>query len=139
MAKQRKKRRKKTCESAVPPELRGNLEVTRLYLLALFRSLDRLQMAQDLPEDLRILFEFDATLAEALWVLDQPLGGYNLVAMTQDSLATIEAILETATRFLNGLSWDDRIKLAKMVSMVRKTLTKKDAYNQIPGRDPMAE
>lgn len=135
----RRNRRRKTCESAAPAELRGNLEVTRLNLLALFRSLDRLHLAQDLPRELRTLFELDADLAEALWVLDQPLGRFNVAAMTQDSLASIEAVLQTLAEFLETLSLGDRINLAKTMPAVRKSLSPEDAYNQIPGRDPAAE
>lgn len=134
----RRKRKRKTCESAAPRELRGNLEVTRLNLLALFRSLDRLHLAQDLPRELRTLFELDADLAEALWVLDQPLGRFNVAAMTQDSLASIEAILETLAEFLETLPLGDRINLAKTMPVVRRSLRQEDAYNQIPGRDPAA-
>lgn len=134
-----RKNRKKTCESAAPPELRGNLEVTRLNLLAFFRSLDRLHLAQDLPPQLRTLFDLDADLAEALWVLDQPLGRFNVAAMTQDSLASIEAVLQTLAEFLETLSLNDRIKVAELMPAVRKSLSKEDAYNQLPGRDPPAE
>ena len=133
-----RKKRRKTCEFAAPAELRGNLEVARLNLLALFRSLDRLHLAQDLPRQLRRLFELDADLAEALWVLDQPLGRFNVEAMTQDSLASIEAILETLAEFLDTLPLGDRINLAKAMYAVRKSLSQEDAYNQIPGRDPAA-
>lgn len=131
-------RYRKTCDSAAPPELRGNLEVTRIYLLALFRSLDRLSLAQDLPPRLRLLFELDATLAEGLWVLDQPLGRFNMAAMTQDCLGTIEAVLQTIPAFLDTLPLGARIRLAEMISVVRQELTSADAYNQIPGHDPSA-
>jgi hypothetical protein len=127
-----------TCESAAPKELRGNLEVTRIQLLALFRSLDLLGMAQELPVEIRTLFELDATLAEALWVLDQPLGDIDVGAMTQDSLASIEAVIETMTTYLKSLPEDDRIRLAQTVIKVHKSLTRRDAYNQIPGIDPDA-
>lgn len=134
----KRNRRRKTCESEAPHELRGNIEVTRLTLLALFRSLDRLGMAQDLPPKLRLLFELDATLAEGLWVLDQPLGRFNVAAMTQDCLGTIETVLQTLVAFLDSLPSEARIRLAKLVPVVRQELTPEDAYNQIPGRDPNA-
>lgn len=128
----------KICESAAPPELRSNMEVTRLYLLALFRCLDRLGLAQDLPPKLRLLFEFDATLAEGLWVLDQPMGRFNVTAMTQDCLGTIEAVLQTLSAFLDSLPAEARIRLAELLPVIQQELTPKDAYNQIPGRDPSA-
>ncbi|MCD6499390.1 MAG: hypothetical protein J7M25_13950 [Deltaproteobacteria bacterium] len=107
-------------------------------MLALFRSLDRLHLAQEFPWELRTLFELNADLAEALWVLDQPLGRSNVAAMTQDSLASIEAILETLAEFLETLPLGDRINLAKAMPAVRKSLRQEDACNQIPGRDPAA-
>jgi hypothetical protein len=58
--------------SAVPPDLRGQLESTRLDLLALFRAVDRMRLAQDMPPKLRALGELDADFAEAS---DLPGGG----------------------------------------------------------------
>jgi hypothetical protein len=78
-------------------------------------------------------------LAEALWVLDHPLGRFNVAAMTQDSLASIEAVLQTLAEFLETLPLNDRIKVAELMPAVRKSLSKEDAYNQLPGRDPPAE
>ncbi len=135
MTSQRKKRRK-TCESEAPPGLRGNLEEMRLNLLSLFRTLDRLHLAQDLPGELRRLFELDADLAEALWVLDQPVGRFDVAAMTQDSLASIEAALQTSVEFLDTLPLGDRIRVAETLPSLRKSLSPEEAYNQIPGRDP---
>ncbi len=135
----RRKRRRKTCESEAPPELRGNLEVTRLNLLAFFRTLDRLHLAQNLPRELRTLFELDADLAEALWVLDQPAGRFNVAAMTQDSLASIEAVLQTLAEFLETLPLSDRIRVAETMPAIRGSLSPEAAYNQITGRDPAVE
>ena len=126
----------KTCESAAPVGLRGMLEETRRQLLALFRSLDLLHIAQDLPGEVRALFELDATLAEALWVLDQPLGSFDVDAMTRDSTDSIDAVLHTVPEFLQTLSQEDRIRLAKTMPEMLKSLSPADAYNQIPGRDP---
>ena len=73
--------------SAVPPELRGQLESTRLDLLALFRALDRMRLAQDVPPELRALGELDADFAEALWALDQPPGRFDFAVMVRDTTA----------------------------------------------------
>src|SRR5574341_62450 len=58
----------------VPADLRARLETARLDLLALFRALDRMDLAPaEIPQRLiRQLFELDADCAEALWALDQP-------------------------------------------------------------------
>ena len=58
----------------IPPDLKSRLETARLDLLALFRSLDQMDLsAREIPQRLlQQLFELDADYAEALWVLDQP-------------------------------------------------------------------
>ncbi len=127
-----------TCESAAPKGLRGVLEVTRRHLLALFRTLDLLNIAQDLPSELQSLFELDATLAEALWVLDQPKSGFNVDAMTRDSTSAVDAVTEVFPEFLQSLLLKDRQRVGRMVPKVLETLSVEDAYNQIPGRDPAA-
>jgi len=55
-------------------QLRPRLEAAGLELRALYRSLDRMLLAQDVPAGLRRLHELDADFAEALLVLDQPRG-----------------------------------------------------------------
>lgn len=134
----RRKKQRKTCESQAPPEFRSDLEVMRLNLLAFFRSLDRLGLAQDLPRAVRRLFELDADLAEALWVLDQPVGRFNVAAMTYDTMASIEAVFQTIAEFLETLPLGDRIRLSVTQRAIRGSLSREDAYNQIPGRDPAA-
>ena len=69
----------------MPPGLRQKLEIRRLDLLGLFRALDRLHLAQGLPPELRELFELDADFAEALWVLEQSAGRFDLDAMSADT------------------------------------------------------
>lgn len=46
-------------------------------------------LAQDVPAGLRRLQELEADFAEALWVLDQPRGQFNLSAMVDDTLASL--------------------------------------------------
>ena len=135
----KRSRRPKTCEAAVPPGLRTGLEGGRLALLAVFRALDRLHLAQDLPPALRALFELDATLAEALWVLDQPQGaGFDTAAMARDTQATLAAIPRKFAEFLDLLSPADTRALTPTMATVYETLSRQDAYLQIPGRDPTA-
>ena len=64
----------------IPADLRVRLETARLDLLALFRALDRMDLApSEIPQRLiRQLFELDADFVEALWALDQSPGTLDL-------------------------------------------------------------
>jgi hypothetical protein len=117
-------------------ELREVLERSRLSLLTLFRALDRLELAQEIPPELHMLFELDADLAEALWVLDQPPGRYDLSAMTADTIASLRAIPDALRAFFALLSEPAQAELSVCADAVRATLSPSDAYLQIPGRDP---
>jgi len=114
------------------------LETSRLSLRALFRTLDRLHLAQKLPRELCALFELDADLAEALWVLDQPIRRFDVAAMTRDTIASLAAIPEALTAFFELLSASEQAELAGAVKAVRASLSLSDAYLEIPGRDPAA-
>ena len=123
----------------MPPGLRHQLEDTRLGLLSMFRALDRLGLAQqERPPELQELFELDADLAEALWVLDQPIGRFDLTAMTYDTVDSLRAIGTATSSFLQRLSVSARSELGSCALTVRATLLRSDAYLQIPGRDPTA-
>jgi hypothetical protein len=50
-------------EMAVPRGFREEIESARLTLRVLYRAVDRLKVAQELPPTLRRLFEIDADLA----------------------------------------------------------------------------
>lgn len=134
----KKKRRRAEEAASIPVGFRGRLESYRLGLLALFRALDHLLLAQDQPPDLRALFELDADLAEALWVLDQPIGRFDLAAMVRDTLASFAAIPHATDDFLDLLSAAARAELIPTVHAVRASLPTSDAYLQIRGRDPAA-
>src|SRR5437762_8116628 len=73
--------------SAIPDDLRSRLETARLDLLALFRTLDRLNLsAGEIPQRLlQQLFKLDADYAEALWALDQPASSLDRPAMLRDT------------------------------------------------------
>lgn len=131
-------RRGTPAERRAPPGLRQQLEATRLGLLALFRALDRLGLAQECPPELQELFELDADLAEALWVLDQPVGRFDLTAMTHDTVGSLRAIGTATSRFLDRLNPSARAELGACALTVRARLLRSDAYLQIPGRDPTA-
>jgi hypothetical protein len=125
-----------TVEKHVPPGLRPRLEAARLDLLALFRALDSLLLAQRQPPELRVILELDADIAEALAVLDHPPHGLSLPAMVRDTLASLDEIASARQEFVDTLPSADRDRLALRCEVVRATLDPREAYNQIPGRDP---
>jgi hypothetical protein len=122
----------------VPHDFRERLELTRLHLRALFRTLDQLHLAQELPAALRELFERDADYAEALWVLDQPAARFNRFAMVQDTLASLATLPEALFQFLTSRPLAELTAIEQEYPAVRATLTAADAYQDIPGRDPTA-
>ena len=123
---------------AVPADLCIRLEAARLDLLALFRALDRMDLApSEIPQRLiRQLFELDADFAEALWALDQPAGTLDLKAMLRDTLAALEQLPEASARFRKNLPRRAHPALAQMEVTVRHSLLPAEAYNMVPGRDP---
>lgn len=112
------------------------LERSRLSLLTLFRALDRLGLSQDIPAELHMLFELDADLVEALWVLDQPPGRFDLAAMAVDTMASLREIPGALRAFFALLNAPAQAELSICADVVRATLVPSDAYLQIPGRDP---
>lgn len=117
-------------------ELRERCEGGRLELKALFRSLDRRRLLSDLPATLRTAMELDADLAEALWVLDQPKGRFDLRAMERDTVATLARIPASRREVLALLSVDDRELVVQCEKLVRPSLAPHEAYTDVPGRDP---
>jgi hypothetical protein len=111
------------------------VEAARLELLALFRALDRLHLAQGLPPLLHELFELDADLAEGLWALEQPRGQLDLKAMTRDTLASLAAIPRVRSEFLGRFDEELRECVAACTVAVRSTLKPEEAYNQLPGHN----
>jgi len=128
-----------SASSAEPAEqLRPRLEAARLELRALYRSLDRMRLAQELPAGLRRLQELDADFAEALWVLDQPRGRFNLSAMVDDTLASLSRLAPARAAFLATFDAATRAALEDRAQATRTVLSPADAYLEIPGRDPDA-
>jgi hypothetical protein len=123
---------------AIPVDLRARLEAARLDLLALFRSLDRMDLsAAEIPQRLiHQLFELDADYGEALWALDQPHGSLDLRAMLRDTLAALEQLPDALVRFRKTLPQRAHSSLPALEMSVRKTLDPIEAYNMVPGRDP---
>lgn len=132
------KLRNPTNPSVRAEQLRSRLEAARLELRALYRALDRMLLAQDLPAGLRQLQELDADLAEALWVLDQPRGRFNLSTMIKDTLASLNRLPSARARFLASFDDATRAALEERAQATRTVLAPSDAYLEIPGRDPAA-
>ena len=132
------KLRNPTNPSVRAEQLRPRLEAARLELRALYRALDRLLLAQDLPAGLRQLQELDADLAEALWVLDQRRGRFNLSAMIEDTLASLNRLPPARARFLAAFDDATRAAIEERAQATRMVLAPSDAYLEIPGRDPAA-
>ena len=116
-----------------PAALRTRLESARLDLRALYRTLDRMSLAQDLPDELRRLLELDADLAEALWVLGQPRGGFDLSAMTRDTLSSLDRLGGAREALLGLFDGATREQLEGRARLVRSELAPADAYLEIPG------
>lgn len=126
---------------ALPADLRSRLEAARLEALALFRAVDRLDLtADEIPQDrIHELFELDADFAEALWALDQPPGRLNLNAMVRDTLESLHDWPIASQELRHRLPVTAQRPLADLIAAVRPTLTARDAYSGVPGRDPEAE
>ena len=124
--------------SAIPDDLRSRLETARLDLLALFRTLDRLNLsAGEIPQRLlQQLFKLDADYAEALWALDQPASSLDRPAMLRDTLAALNQLPPAAAQFRKKLPSPAQPILAQLESSVRKAINPKEAYNMVPGRNP---
>ena len=122
----------------IPNDLRARLETARLDLLALFRALDRMDLSPaEIPQRLiRQLFELDADYAEALWALDQPPGSFNVKAMVRDTLAALDQLPTAMAHFRQNLAPRTHPRLENLEASVREKLNPKEAYNQVPGRDP---
>lgn len=124
--------------SAIPVDLRTLLESARLDLVALFRALDRMNLAPgEIPQWLlQQLFKLDADYAEALWALDQPAGSLDRHAMLRDTLASLKQLPKAAAQFRKNLPPQAQPILAQTEQRVRKVLNPKEAYRMVPGRDP---
>lgn len=95
-------------------------------------------LAQELPAGLRRLHELDADFAEALWVLDQPHGRFNLSAMVDDTVASLNRLAPARAAFLATFDDATRALLEERAQLTRGVLSPTDAYLEIPGRDPEA-
>jgi hypothetical protein len=82
------------------------------------------------------LFELDADCAEALWALDQPVQRFDREAMLRDTLAALEQLPQARARFRKKIPPDLRPTLETLETQVRASLNPREAYNQVPGRDP---
>ena len=117
--------------SAIPDDLRSRLETARLDLLALFRTLDRLNLsAGEIPQRLlQQLFKLDADYAEALWALDQPASSLDRPAMLRDTLAALNQLPPAAAQFRKKLPslaspfWPNWNRASERRSIPRRPIT----------------
>jgi hypothetical protein len=119
-------------------QLRPQLEGARLELRALYRALDRMLLAQDMPKELRRLQELDADFAEALWVLDQPRRKFDVAAMAEDTIRSLNRLPAARAAFLATFDASTRAELEERARLTREVLPPHEAYLEIPGRDPAA-
>jgi hypothetical protein len=129
---------KKTQNGHDAEHLRPQLEAARLELRALYRALDRMRLAQQLPIQLRRLQELDADFAEALYVLDRRPRGLDWPMMIDDTRASLARLPTTRDAFLATFDASTRAALEERVELTRGVLVPSDAYLEIPGRDPDA-
>jgi len=122
----------------VPKDLRSRLETARLDTLALLRALDHAPvLPPDLPQpETQQLFELDADCAEALWALDQPPGSLDFQAMVRDTLTSLDELPAAREQLRLGLPAPVRPRVLKLEPIIRASLDPREAYDQIPGRDP---
>ena len=125
---------------AISRDLRPRLERARLDSLALFRALDRLELTpHEIPQGLlRTLFELDADCAEALYALDQPRHTSNskLKAMLRHTQASLDKIPLARKRLRQRLPERVLPRLQTFKTAIQVALDPREAYNDIPGRDP---
>ena len=128
----------KRVRDLVSPQLEPELEAARLDLLALFRALDRLDLAaSEIPQDLlRELFELDADFAEALHVLDFPMRGLDVRALVEDTRASLRRAPAIRRRFLAKLPFRATEPLQRWITTIRSKLMRDDARHAIPPQDP---
>ena len=124
-------------KAKIPSDLRQRLEEARLDSLALFRGIDRLDLsAVEIPQSLLYaLFELDADFAEALWALDQPPNALDYRAMVRDTLASLNRRPKLLEDFLSRLPGRATQPLAAQRAAIRATLSRADAYYEIPGHE----
>ena len=113
-------------------DLRARLEQARLELRALYRALDALRVAQEVPSALRRLGELDADFAEALWVLKQAKGRFNLAAMRRDTQKSLEALGGARQELLEVLPEATRQRVEAVAVEIRAKLSAEEAYLDIP-------
>lgn len=127
-----------TRNGRIPPGFRNRLEDARLDMRALYRTSDRLHLAQDLPKHVLSLGELDADFAEALCVLDKDLSSYDVPVMVRDTLASLDKMPFAIERALALLAPEQQQQVGHFLPIVRDQLPPEDAYLDIPGRDQSA-
>ncbi len=78
----------------------------------------------------------DADCAEALWALDQPAASLDLGAMLRDTLASLDLLPSVRDQLRQRLSPTALQRVLKLEGPIRAGLDQREAYNDVPGRDP---
>ncbi len=122
----------------VPKDLRSRLEIARLDTLALLRALDRaFVIPAHLPQPYtHELFELDADCVEALWALDRPAGSLDFKKMVRDTLASLTELPDAREQVRVRLRSADRERILVLEPVIRQHLDPREAYSDVPGRDP---
>ena len=125
--------------ATIPSDFRARLEASRLDTLALLRALDRGLGAPPPPRaPLARLADQDADCGEALWALDQPPHTLNLAAMLRDTTTTLTRLPHTRQQIRDALPPPTRDHVTQLERVIRAALDPREAYNDIPGRDPQS-
>ena len=123
--------------AVIPADFRARLETARLDTLALLRALDRGLGPHPAPiAPLATLAHQDADCGEALWALDQPPHTLDLATMLRDTTATLARLPRTRQHVRDALPPLTRDRIIQLEQIIRAALDPREAYNDIPGRDP---
>jgi hypothetical protein len=103
----------------------------------LLRALDQAHVSlPHVQPQLDTLFQLDADCAEALWALDQPPRMLDRRSMGRDTLVSLAALPDARARVRAGLPAAASATVATLEPAIRASLDPREAYNDVPGRDP---
>lgn len=103
----------------------------------MLRALDHVHVPPThLQPQLDTLYQLDADCAEALWALDQPAGTLDLRLMARDTLVSLEALPNARAQVRARLRAAASATIHTLEPTIRASLDPREAYNDVPGRDP---
>lgn len=113
----------KRVEEVVPAGFRSRLGAARLELRGLFQTLDQLHYVQR-PKALTHLLELDIEFMEALSLLDEPAGNYDVPAWMRDTLTSLDRVARTREEFLATLTAEQREQVLAHAKAIPPTTRK---------------